>query len=163
MTKWIRRFFSITSICCLLLFISTTASAQISPSYADTHSGTEVLENGDYIITTISEYDNALSARSANTKTGSKTAEYYNSNDELCWSFKITGTFSYNGSTSSCTKVTSSYKIYNTAWKNPSTSVSKSGNKATGTITIKQYYAGVVISTKTRTLSLSCNKNGTLS
>ena len=72
---------------------------------AKTDTYIEVLENGDYIRTYIT-YDET-NDRSA-TKSGSKTAEYFNSNNEVMWSITVYGTFTYNGTTSSCTRASRS-------------------------------------------------------
>lgn len=165
MSKKIIKLLSVGLISYLLFATPVFANAQTLLPLSNIASSTEIemLDNGDYITTTMTEYSDISSTRSANTKTGSKTVTYRNSNDDILWSFTVTGTFSYNGTTSSCTKSTCSYNIKSSAWKNPSTSSSKSGNTASGTITIKQYRLGLAVNSITRTVNLSCNKNGVLS
>jgi hypothetical protein len=52
------------------------------------------------IITTINE-ETVL--RSTETKIGTKTKKYYNSNDQVMWSVSVRGTFIYTGNSSKCT------------------------------------------------------------
>ena len=63
----------------------------------------EYLSNGDYIETTIVSSINTL-ARS--NKSGTKTEKYKNAFGEVMWSVSVTGTFTYNGSSCTCTNAT---------------------------------------------------------
>lgn len=134
-------------------------------AYADVENDTtsttvEYLEDGSYIMTTVEE---ETSLFRASTKTGSKTATFYNSDDEVQWIVKITGTFSYTGSSATCTRSTATYTIYDSSWKVTSYSATKSGRTATGKFTLKQYLTLIPIRTENRTVTLSCSNSGTLS
>ena len=120
----------------------------------------EYFDDGSYLVTTITE--ETTNSR-ANTKTGSKTTIYKNSDGNTSWTYSITGTFSYTGSSSTCTAVSDSYTISNDNWHMSSHSCSKSGNTAYGTVTMKYKVLGITTSTITRDLSLSCSATGTLS
>lgn len=82
----------------------------------------EYLEDGSYIVTTITE--TSRGARSSS-KSGSKSTHYYNSKDEEQWVATIHGTFSYDGYSATCTNAYTSYTIYNSAWKLNSSSSEK--------------------------------------
>lgn len=99
----------------------------------------------------------------ATVKSGSKTTTYKNSSGETQWTYKITGTFSYTGSSSSCTAVSDSYTISNDNWHMSSHSCSKSGNTAYGTVTMKYKVLGVTFDTISKDLSLTCSATGILS
>ncbi len=120
----------------------------------------EYFDDGSYLVTTITE--ETTNSR-ANTKTGSKSAIYTDSDGNTLWTYKITGTFSYTGSSSTCTAVSDSYTISNDDWHMSSHSCSKSGNTANGTVTMKRKFLGVTTNTITRNISLSCSASGTLS
>lgn len=90
-----------------------------------------------------------------------KSVDYYNSNNTLCWTYILTGTFSVNiGISATCTNVTASLRN-----KKPSSYTvnsekhTKSGNSCTGTISIKKSNGKIV----TRTATITCSKNGKFS
>lgn len=120
----------------------------------------EYFEDGSYLVTTITEEIN--NAR-ATTKTGTKTSTYKNSDGEALWVYRVTGTYSYTGTSSTCTSVYDSYNIYDTNWKLSSKSCSKSGNTAYGTVTMKHYTLGILTNTVSDSLSLTCSATGVLS
>jgi len=81
----------------------------------------------------------------------------------VLYTVSATGTFTYTGTSSTCTKATVNATAPANDWKITSKSASKSGNKATGKATMKQYYEGSVIQTTYPSVTLSCDKNGKLS
>lgn len=143
-----------------LLFSST--SVQAADSVISTH--TEYLENGDELEITIIEHERNVSPKSTSkTKSASKVAKYRDNKGTVCWSVTVTGTFTYNGSTSKCTASKVSASSNNSNWRIASKSSSRSGNTASATATAKRYNGSTVVQTITRTVKLSCSKNGTLS
>ena len=119
-------------------------------------------DDGGYTVVTIEEDQYGLT-RATSTKSGSITYQHYTANDELEWKAVMHATFTYDGSTSSCTSVNSlTVKTYNDTWSLYSKSYSKSGNTATGNVTMAKKL--LVGSGKVPiTLTLSCDKNGNLS
>ena len=75
----------------------------------------------------------------------------------------VTGTFTYTGSSSTCTKSIASATSKNANWKISSKSASKSGNKATAKATAKRYVDGTAVETQNCTVTLTCSLNGSLS
>lgn len=118
----------------------------------------EYLENGDYIETIIT-YEEAPTRSS---KTASKTSNYKDSSGTVMWSVTVRGTFSYNGTTSSCTAVSHSTASPGTYWSIKSASSSKSGNTATAKATATYSFLSVSQDYST-TVKLTCSANGTLS
>ena len=117
-------------------------------------------DDGSYDVIIIQE-DNVT--RASGTKTGTVVRERRSEDNVLEWKASMKATFTYDGSTSRCTSVDSpSVVIYDNTWSLDSKSCSKSGNTATGNITMaKKLLLGsgkVPI-----TLTLSCDKNGNLS
>lgn len=147
------------------IIIALFISGYSLPVYADSSENDmkysiEYFDDGSYMITTISE---DVNNSRATVKSGSKTTTYKNSSGETQWTYKITGTFSYTGSSSSCTSVSDSYTISNDNWHMSSHSCSKSGNTAYGTVTMKYKVLGVTFDTISKDLSLTCSATGTLS
>jgi hypothetical protein len=140
-------------------------------------SETVEMSDGSYYVTSIEESalttetiapNDALqlaptAVLSTSTKTASKTASYYNSSGVLLWYVKVTGTFTYDGTTSVCTNSTVTAASQSSAWKISSKSASKSGNQATAKATAKRYEGIVVVQTVSKTVTLTCSKTGVLS
>lgn len=121
----------------------------------------EYFEDGSYIVTELKTSGISTFATSTTSKT--KYSSYYNSNGGLEWRVYLTGTFTYTGSSATCTKATKSYSIYNDNWKVTSSSASKSGNKATGKFTVKKYAIGIPIKAVNKTLTITCSNSGVCS
>lgn len=120
----------------------------------------ETFDDGTYIEITI-EYDN-IQTRSTTTK--SKTATYKSEKGTSLWSVTVKGTFTYNGSTSTCTSSSVSTKNYSASWKLINAKSWKSGATASASVTAKQYHQdGTVLRTINKTVKLTCDKNGNLS
>lgn len=116
------------------------------------------LDNGYYLETIIEE---TPTTRASNQKTGRKTANYKNSQGTVV--FTVTGTFTYSGSSSTCTKSVAEASSKNANWKISSKSASKSGNKATAKATAKRYVDGTAVETRNCSVTLTCSSNGSLS
>lgn len=118
------------------------------------------LEDCSYLVIRLSE---TTFSRATNTKKGTKTIAHYNNDDEKCWDSTITGTFTYTGSSSTCTAASITYNIYNDDWKMKSATASKSSNQAVGNITAKRYTLGIPVQTVEKTFYLTCSATGKLS
>lgn len=150
--------FFITLFSLILLSLTTYAA---EPATADT---IKFFDNGDYLITSIEDEASASDiALLSTTTTKSKTSKYYNSNNELMWYVKVTGTFTYGNGTSKCTASSVTAQSYVSAWKITSKSASKSGNTAIGKATAKQYFNSTVVNTINRTVKLTCSSAGVFS
>lgn len=118
------------------------------------------LDNGYYLETIIEE---TPTTRASNQKTAKKTGNYKNAQGTTMFSVTVTGTFTYTGSSSTCTKSVASATSKNANWKISSKSASKSGNKATAKATAKRYVDGTAVETQNCTVTLTCSLNGSLS
>lgn len=155
-----KRFIAITLS---LIIILSAISFNTSASYGEINdeiTETIYFEDGSYIVITLEE---TTYSRATNTKSGSKTINYYDTNDNKLWSATLNATFTYTGNTSTCTSSSISKTIYNDNWKFTSATASKSGNKATGNITAKKYFLGIAIKTVNDSITLTCSATGTLS
>ena len=137
----------------LMLILPTNINA-LEENYNTTY-----YENGYYYEISISVTNSV--ARSA--KEGSKTIYFKNSAGKTMWSLTVKGTFTYNGSTSSCTSASASTSITDATWKITNKSSSKSGNTAKATATAICYLNGNPINSATKTVSLKCSVSGKLS
>ncbi|MDE6761675.1 MAG: hypothetical protein K2J90_13530 [Lachnospiraceae bacterium] len=129
-------------------------------------STTTQLENGDTIVTEITVPTNNTGISiyaTTKTKSGKKTVSYQNSKGNVLWSFTLSANFTYNGSSATCTSVSTSKTINDTAWKLSNITKSKSSNVAKGSVTAKECFLGIPFNTVTENLQLKCSANGTLS
>lgn len=141
-------------LCCVFLcsLISVSAFAT-EPEDILIKRNVEFLENGDYVVSEVHEC--AVQPRSG--KTGYASATYWNSNGAAVWKVTVTGSFTYNGTTSSATSATATVDIYNANAKFVSKNAYTSGKTATATGTVKYDLVQT-----TRSASVSCDKNGNL-
>ena len=121
----------------------------------------ETFDDGSYIEIIIDEGN--TSARTSITK--KKTATYKGSDGTALWSVTVTGTFNYNGTTSSCTSSSVETKSYVSNWKLSNKKASKSGATTSASATAKLYHSNgtTVLRSINKTVKLTCDKNGKLS
>ena len=95
-------------------------------------------------------------------KTKSAQKNYYakDSNDNVVATYTLKGTFSYDGSTATCTSASCESSASSIWWYFSSASARKSGASAKGSFTVKNRLSGQTI---TRNTTLTCSKNGTIS
>ncbi len=151
---------AILAVCIAFSFAALTVSAETAESAVASNQQIEYLEDGGYIIVTVEE---DASPRATTSKTGKKTFDCYNDDDEKIWTAVVTGTFTYTGSSATCTSSSTSYTIHNTSWHHYSSSASKSSNKAIGDFVFKKRVLGITIQTLQKTVTLTCSATGSLS
>jgi len=118
-------------------------------------------EDGSEIL--IQVYEEPTLLRAGGSKSGQKSYTAKNSSGQVQWKFTVKGSFTYTGSSATCTSSSYTSSISNSEWSLKSASASKSGNKATATGTYIRKLLGITVDTKTVAPSLSCDKNGNLS
>lgn len=91
-----------------------------------------------------------------------KQKEYYrtDSNENLLWKATLIGTFTYNGSTSSCTAASCTTTIYNSAWSEQSVNAYTSGASANADVTMVRKFLFITVETVSIFLTMSCDKDG---
>ena len=111
-------------------------------------------DDGSYAIVTTEEIPSM--ARAKMQKSRKRIYEYYNGN--TCeWSFTITGTFTYDGSTAKASNPGRYTTINNSSWSTSSTSAYASGASIKGSVTMKKGSTS-----KTANVTLTCKPDGTL-
>lgn len=147
----------------LLFSVPVYASEGSGPSHEGIVVDIEYLENGDYIVTVIEDDEIIIPGdATATTVTKTKTSNYYNSSGTRLWNVKVQGTFTYNGTTCTCTKASHQATSYASSWSIISASHSKSGNHATATATARHYYS-TGYNDYTRSVTLTCSPTGVFS
>ena len=113
-----------------------------------------LFSDGSYILTEIT----STQIRASGTITGSQHYTYYSASDVKQWRATVTGTFTYDGTTATCTAVSTNFTTYASGWALDSVSKYKSGNKAIG-----DFYISCSLWETSVRVTLTCDKNGNLS
>lgn len=143
----------------LALFFLTISNGQTAAAAAIQN------EDGCYWETVIQDVPllpTATTASATKTITRTKTSYYKNNNGVVLWSVAVTGTFSYNGSTSKCTSCSHKATAIATAWSIKSSSSSRSGNSATANA-IATYRNGILSRDYSKSVTIKCSKDGIVS
>lgn len=148
-----RRVFSVALV--IFLLASAVVVAQAAQK--------EVIYHGDGGYTVVTVTKEVTEGRAANYSRGEKEYEHFTGDDILQWKAVLDATFTYNGSSATCTKVNAlNVTIYDSGWSVGSKSTSKSGNTAYGYLTMRGMLVGGEQGVPV-TLTLTCDKNGNLS
>jgi hypothetical protein len=126
----------------------------------------EYLGNGLYLNTELIEYApaNKISIMAASSsKSATLTSKVQDAKGNTLVEYTLSATFTYNGSTSSCTSVSHSSSAIASGWSFSSTSSSRSGNAASGSFTAVNKVLGITVQTIKRGLSITCTSDGTIS
>lgn len=118
-------------------------------------------DDGSYLVITV-EADKGF-ARASQKVTGSTYYNYYSSGGTTEWKATMRATFTYTGSSATCTSVDNlSVNIYDSGWSLVSKSTRRSGNTAYGDVVMERSIIGGTQGVPV-TLTLSCDRNGNLS
>ena len=123
----------------------------------------EYMEDGIVYKTTIEELtpenEIVLGRAAMKSRTLSKTLGAYNSAGKELWTVTLKATFNYNGSTSYASASSVSTSV-NSSWLILSKHTKRALNTATGQATARLSIAGMPVQQVTKTVTLTCNKNG---
>lgn len=114
----------------------------------------EQYTNGAYAVVTV--YDDTTAR--GGTKNGHKNFDYYESGS-LCWTFTVYGSFSYNGSSATCTAASYTYNINDSNWTRVSGEAYPSGSAAIAKGVMQKKTTGKKVSPS---VTLTCTANGVL-
>ena len=148
-------------IFCLLIGLFMCLPTNVSANEKTINSTSiEYLDDGSYYVVLIEEVRSLT--RATSTKTGTKTTKYVDTSGKTVWQVSVTGKFSFNGTSSSCTSSSVNATSYTSNWVISNKKTSKNGSTATASATAKRYYSGSLIDTKSKTVTLTCTANGIL-
>lgn len=152
-----KHFFSVVLIAVMLFAVLPMRGFAV----ADVQTDEEIihLDDGSYIVVELIWAD----ARASGTRTAVKTHKYYNNDNVEQWRAVLQGTFTYTGTSATCTAASCNVTISDDAWYVHAKGVNKSGNAAMCELTMGKKLLGVTVSKKTISMSLTCDANGNLS
>ena len=152
-----KRLFTLAVLCAILITllpVNTYATVETEVDESIIY-----LDEGNYITIELIWAD----TRASGTKTASKTYTYKSSDGEEQWRAVLRGTFSYTGSSATCTAASCDVTITNTNWYVVSKSATKSSNTAKGELTMGRKFLGITIDKEPITMRITCDANGNLS
>lgn len=153
-------------IICFLCFIclmgsvtayAATPCASVSESTAV--QSIVLLKNGDCLMISAPK---VLSVQRG-TITGEKHYSYRASDGTIRWTATLTGTFTYNGSTATCTAASCETSVQQGNWHETYNHAYPSGNTAQADVTMVRKVLFITVQTETAHLILTCDGNGNLS
>ena len=163
-----KKFITLFTLAAFALVFFYSGSTALAQTAFNVPSQTEIvpMEDGDYLETTILDAPKIQSGVSlystAKTITKTKITKYKNKSGSVLWSVSIRATFTYNGNTAKCTSYSHSTTCPAKTWKIKSVSSSKSGNSATAKATAT-HSSNNASNNYTKSVTISCSKNGTIS
>ncbi len=147
------------SIMFVFVFAFNSFAANIKNTKNNVSAVVEYYDDGSYLTTVIVE----STTRAANTKSGTKTVTYTGSDDEIKWEASVHGTFSYTGTSATCTASSVSYNSYDSNWIITSAIASRSGATARADVVVQRVVLGVTVKTVNSPMTLTCSPTGVLS
>lgn len=151
----------IFSLCIALTLTLTLFTFNVSA--LNDQSDANIIHFDDGSCLEISAVEETTIARATNTKSGQQSLIYRNNNGVEQWRATLTATFTYNGSSATCTSASITSSVSDGNWKFTQKTATKSGNKATGNITVKHYVLGIPTKTVEQTITITCSASGALS
>lgn len=146
-------------ICALLILSIVTNYAFADGPVVKESTSIIYLEDGNYFEVRLLENSSAFRT---NSKSGSKTYTYYDHGSAV-WAVILNATFTFDGSSATCTSASCSVAIYSNFWYTVSSGSSISGNTAIGTASVAHRLLGITVQTIPVSITLSCDANGNLS
>lgn len=158
----------LTSILLSMLMLFTFLAAPVCADAATGETTVTYLDDGGYIETTIIEEPSTKRPgiqpyTTTVEMTRSKISRYYNADKEVMWYIKVTGTFTYNGSTSKCLKSSVTAKSLSSYWKVSQLSAARSGATALASCKATHYLHSSPDFSMDGFVTLTCDRNGNLS
>lgn len=152
-----KRLFTLLTV--VLLMVSMLPISTFAATETQETENIIYLDNGCYITVELS----VVEARASGTKTASKTYTYRANNGEEEWRAVLRGTFSYTGSSATCTAASCDVTITDTDWYIVSKTATKSGASAVGELTMGLKFLGITIKKESISMRITCDANGNLS
>lgn len=149
-----KRIFSFILVVSILICV-TPVQTKASEKKLDTI----YFEDGSYMTVEVI----TKGMRASGSVSGSKPYTYYGKNGTAQWKATLSGSFTYTGSSATCTSSSVDVTVYDSSWYTISKSSSKSGSKATASVTMGEKLAGVTVTKVPISLAMTCDKNGNLS
>ena len=117
------------------------------------------LENGDCLIESVP----IIITEQRGSVTGHKNYYYKNSDGVVRWTATLTGSFTYNGTTASCTAASCVTSVQSGNWSETYNHAYPSGSTAQADVTMVRKVLFITVQTETIHMVITCDANGNLS
>ena len=155
-----KKLFIIVLLSCIIVSLTGHAKSPESSDYDLAPIQTIIFtNNGECLEVTVPKIINSQRG----TITGQKAYRYRDSDGVVQWTATLTGTFTYNGSTATCTAASCVTSVQSGNWHETYNHAYPSGNTAQADITMVRKVLFVTVQTETAHLVLTCDANGNLS
>lgn len=123
----------------------------------------EYYEDGSSLTITLEELP-VLTRGTTFDKSGNGLLTFRDNDGNKMWEVRFYVTFRVNqGVSATCTDAYfTAPTIYDSTWRYVTNTVSKNGNSASGTITMKKYFMGLPVRTETPSITITCDNFGNL-
>lgn len=153
-----KKFLSSLLICTLIL---TAAPLTTFAAAAPVSQETDITYIDDLVIETVlTVYEVSAQTRDAQSISASKEVTAKNSAGNVVATFTLHGTFSYDGSSATCTSASYSKSIVNNTWSFTSARAWANANKANGSYTLTRSTNGQTVSDN---VTITCSPTGKIS
>ncbi len=145
----------------ILPFSFARASAPLCPTeLLGMSSGLLVrhLPDGSRLIETVP----VIVQRTEQTITSQKYSTFINNDGVIQWKVTLTASFTYNGSTATCTSASSVSTVYSGNWSENANNTFASGNAAVANVTMVRKILFIVVQTEIANLVITCDKDGNI-
>lgn len=152
-----KKFISILAAVTLMFnlpIITNASNANISGSHPSDKNA-EIIDLGDGLTIEYTITESNPNAR-ASTRTATKTANCKRDGITIA-TIKLTATFSYTGSSATCTSASSSYTMYD-GWSYSNRTTTRSGNTATTSAKLSKWLDHANV-----TITMTCSNSGVIS
>lgn len=113
-------------------------------------------EDGSYLEITLE----SVQTRASSSVTKTKTYTYRDDENNAIWKASLTASFTYTGSSATCTSSSCTTTVYDSDWYLVSKSADRSGNTATADVTFGRKVLGVTVKKVSYTITMTCDANG---
>ncbi len=150
-----KKIISILAAVTLIFNLPIIANAN-EANITDTCQSKAIVDLGNGLIVEYSISESTPNAR-ANTKTATKTATCKLKDGTVVATIKLTATFSYTGSSATCTSASSNYSLTQ-GWSYSDRITTRSGNTATTSAKFGKGFSSATI-----TVTMTCSNSGVIS
>ncbi|MBR6825324.1 MAG: hypothetical protein IKM59_02135 [Oscillospiraceae bacterium] len=147
-------------ILAVLLALSTLSAANANVQQSPNSRQVIPMDDGGYMVI---EINNSPTLTRAGTTSLSKYYNRYNEDNMLVWRATLTGYFTYDGRTATCTSCTCSVTNFADGWYNISKTVWPDENIAKATLEMGRRTLGITVQRETHNLSMVCDRYGNVS
>lgn len=146
-------------ILAMIMLLPATSNVQATTIQKNTDYQVISVEDGGYIVIELDSATNLTRATTTNTKSYTR----YDEANDMLWKASLTGSYTYDGRTATCTSSSCTVTIYDNAWYTISKTAWADENIAKATVEMGRKVLGIQSRHETYNLSMVCDRYGNVS